>query len=151
MGLIAKYTHGQPSAKEKMTREQLINLLSSSANLMEERDDIIDYINSLKVGDKLTEQDIRKGYEKFKVEKSAKELRAIAEKHGIAPNSLKDFVDAILYRMIFDGEKLSDLLAPLDLGWKDRTKVELALMEDLVPLLKKRAPGREIAGLNAYE
>ena len=151
MGLIAKYTHDQPSAKEKMTREQLINLLSSSANLMEERDDIIDYINSLKVGDKLTEQDIRKGYEKFKAEKSAKELRAIAQKHGITPDSLKDFVDAILYRMIFDGEKLSDLLAPLDLGWKDRTKVELALMAELVPLLKKRAQGREIAGLSAYE
>ena len=151
MGLIAKYTHDQPSAKEKMTREQLINLLSSSANLMEERDDIIDFINSLKVGDKLTEQDIRKGYEKFKAEKSAAALLAIAQKHGITPDSLKDFVDAILYRMIFDGEKLSDLLAPLDLGWKDRTKVELALMEDLVPLLKKRAQGREIAGLNAYE
>lgn len=151
MGLIAKYTHDQPSAKEKMTREQLINLLSSSANLMEERDDIIDFINSLKVGDKLTEQDIRKGYEKFKAEKSAAALHTIAQKHGITPDSLKDFVDAILYRMIFDGEKLSDLLAPLDLGWKDRTKVELALMEDLVPLLKKRAQGREIAGLNAYE
>ncbi len=53
--------------------------------------------------------------------------------------------------MIFDGEKLSDLLTPLDLGWKDRTKVELALMEELVPLLKNRAQGREIAGLNAYE
>ena len=151
MGLIAKYTHDQPSAKEKMTREQLINLLSSSANLMEERDDIIDFINSLKVGDKLTEQDIRKGYQKFKAEKSAAALRTIAQKHGITPDSLNDFVEAILYRMIFDGEKLSDLLAPLDLGWKDRTKVELALMEDLVPLLKKRAQGREIAGLNAYE
>lgn len=151
MGLIAKYTHDQPSTKEKMTREQLINLLSSSANLLEERDDIIDFINSLKVGDKLTEQDIRKGYQKFKAEKSAKELYAIAQKHGITPDSLKDFVDAILYRMIFDGEKLSDLLAPLDLGWKDRTKVELALMAELVPLLKKRAQGRKIAGLNAYE
>ena len=151
MGLIAKYTHDQPSTKEKMTREQLINLLSSSANLMIERDDIVDFINSLKVGDKLTEQDIRKGYEKFKAKKSAKELHAIAEKHGITPNSLKEFVDAILYRMIFDGEKLSDLLAPLDLGWKDRTKVELALMAELVPLLNKRAQGREIAGLNAYE
>ena len=151
MGLIAKYTHDQPSTKEKMTREQLINLLSSSANLMIERDDIVDFINSLKVGDKLTEQDIRKGYEKFKAKKTAKELNAIAEKHGITTNSLKEFVDAILYRMIFDGEKLSDLLAPLDLGWKDRTKVELALMAELVPLLNKRAQGREIAGLNAYE
>lgn len=150
MGLIAKYTQDKPS-KEKMTREQLINLLSSSANLMEEREDIIDYINSLTVGDKLTEEQIRKGYQQFKVKKSAQELRTIAEKHGITPDSLKEFVDAILYRMIFDGEKLSDLLAPLDLGWKARTQVELALMEDLVPLLKKRAQGREIAGLKAYE
>ena len=28
---------------------------------------------------------------------------------------------------------------------------ELALMDDLVPLLKKRAAGREISGLSAYE
>lgn len=53
--------------------------------------------------------------------------------------------------MIFDGEKLSDLLAPLNLGWRDRTQKELELMEDLIPLLKKLANGREIVGLNAYE
>ena len=53
--------------------------------------------------------------------------------------------------MVFDGEKLTDLLAPLDLGWKDRRIKELTLMEDLVPLLNKQAQGREIAGLNAYE
>ena len=35
--------------------------------------------------------------------------------------------------MIFDGEQLSDLLAPLDLGWKARTQAELALMADLHP------------------
>lgn len=29
--------------------------------------------------------------------------------------------------------------------------MKLALMDDLVPLLKKRAPGREISGLNAYK
>ena len=54
-------------------------------------------------------------------------------------------------RMIFDGEKLSDLMAPLDLSWKERIKKELELMEDLIPLLKKLAGGREIAGLAAYE
>ena len=50
-----------------------------------------------------------------------------------------------------DGEQLSDLLAPLDLGWKARTQAELALMADLHPLLTKRAGGREISGLSAYE
>ena len=53
--------------------------------------------------------------------------------------------------MVFDGEQFVDLLAPLDLGWKARTQKELALMTDLVPLLKKRAPGRDISGLRAYE
>jgi type I restriction enzyme R subunit len=60
-------------------------------------------------------------------------------------------VDGILARMIFDGEQLSDLMAPLDLGWKARTQAELALMEELHPLLTKRAQGRDISGLSAYE
>jgi type I restriction enzyme, R subunit len=53
--------------------------------------------------------------------------------------------------MIFDGEKLTDLLEPLDLSWKERRVKELALMADLVPQLKKLAQGREISGLAAYE
>ena len=150
MGLIAKYTQDKPS-KHKMTRDQLVNLLSSSANMMEEREDIIAFIDSLEIGNGLTEKEIRAGYQKFKAEKSANELKAIAATHGLAIESLSAFVDGIMSRMIFDGEHLTDLLAPLDLGWKDRRVKELALMEDLVPLLKKRAEGREIAGLVAYE
>ena len=42
-------------------------------------------------------------------------------------------------RKIFDAEKLNDLLAPLNLGWKARAKVESALMTDLIPLLKRKA------------
>ena len=53
--------------------------------------------------------------------------------------------------MIFDGEQLTDLMEPLGLGWRERRERELALMDDLVPLLKKRAQGRDISGLNAYE
>ena len=150
VGLIATYTQDKPS-KHKMTREELINLLGSSANLMDEREGIIDYINTLKVGNGLEEKDIRTGYQKFKAEKSAKEIQAIAEKHNITTESLNTFIDEIMNRMIFDGEKLTDLLAPLALGWKDRSVKEKALMEDLVPLLNKLAQGRKIVGLNAYE
>ena len=57
----------------------------------------------------------------------------------------------ILQHMIFDGEHLSDLMAPQGLGWKARTKAELVLMEELAPLLHKRAHEREISGLSAYE
>jgi len=150
MGLIASSTDDKPS-KHKMTRQQLIDLISASANLMDERDDIVAYINSLQAGESLNEKAIRDGYDKFKAEKSAKELAAMAEKHGLTSEPLQSFVDGIMDRMIFDGEQLSDLFAPLELGWKVRTKAELALMDDLVPLLKKLAQGREISGLAAYE
>lgn len=149
LGLIAKST--QTSGKQIMTRQQLIDLISSSANLMDEREDIIAYINSLQVGQSLSEKAIREGYQAFKAAKSAKELAEIAENHGLQAQALQAFVDAIMSRMIFDGEKLSDLLAPLELGWKARTQAELALMEDLVPMLNKLAQGREISGLAAYE
>ncbi len=150
MALISKYTQSEPK-QQKMTREQLINLLCSSANLMVEREDIIAYINTLKAGEALNEKEIREGYQKFKSEKAAKEMAETAQKHGLEPEALQAFVDEIIDRMIFDGEKLSDLMEPLGLGWKERTKKELELMEDLIPLLKKLAGGREIAGLAAYE
>ena len=40
--------------------------------------------------------------------------------------------------MIFDGEKLTDLLEPLELSWKEHRVKELP-------------QGREISGLAAYE
>ena len=150
MGLIAKFTQNKPS-KQKMTREQLIGVLSSNANLMEEREDIIEYIKTLEVGKGLNENEIQDGYHQFKTEKFAKSLATIAQKHGLETTILQQFTDVILSRMIFDGEKLSDLFAPLDLGWKERSKREVALMEELTPLLMKQAEGREISGLNAYE
>jgi len=140
MNLISKYTQGT-AKKQKMTREQLIGVLSSSANLMEEREDIIDYINTLEVGKGLTEQEIKDGYQQFKAEKIAKELAHIAEKNGLELSALQQFTEDILNRMIFDADKLSELFAPLDLGWKERTKRELALMKDLIPLLKNKPKG----------
>jgi type I restriction enzyme R subunit len=150
MGLIAQYTQNKP-AKQKMTREQLINLLSSSANLMDERDDIAAYINTLQAGDSLDEKAIRQGYEAFKAQQNTTQLAHVAEKNGLQTDALQNFVDVIIERMIFDGEQLSDLMAPLELGWRERSQAELDLMDELVPLLKKLAQGREISGLAAYE
>lgn len=149
MGLIARYSQKGPG-KAKMTREQLIGLISADAKFMDEREDIAAYINTLKAGEGLSETAIREGYTRFKAEKSAAELADIAAKHGLATAALQGFVDGILDRMIFDGEQLSDLMAPLDLGWKARTRAELALMADLHPLLVRRAGGRDISGLSAY-
>ncbi len=150
MGLIAKFSAKGPG-NAKMTREELIGLISADAKFMNERDDIAEYIGTLKAGEGLSETAIRDGYTRFKIEKSAKEIAAIATKHGLTTAALQAFVDGILDRMIFDGEQLTDLVAPLDLGFKARVQAELALMEDLHPLLTKRASGREISGLSAYE
>ncbi len=150
MSLIASTTDDKP-ATQKMTRQQLIDMISASANMMNERDDIVDYINSLPAGESLNEKAIRQGYQQFKAQKSAKELKQMAQKHGLTSETLQSFVDNIMERMIFDGEQLTDLLAPLELGWKERRINELALMEDLIPLLHKLAQGRDISGLAAYE
>ena len=149
MELIARYV-GAPS-KMKMTKEQLISLVSSSANLIDERDNIVAYIDSLDGVNGKTEQEIKEGYEVFKSEKFANELIAIAETHKLSIASLQSFVHTIVDRKIFDGEKLSELVAPLELGWKDRTKKETAIMTDLIPLLKRMAEGQKISGLSAYE
>ncbi|WP_372827453.1 type I restriction endonuclease subunit R [Polaromonas sp.] len=150
MGLMSRFSQQGPG-KQKMSREQLIGLIQADAKFMNERDDIAAYINTLKAGEGLSETAIREGYTRFKKEKDSTELTAIATQHQLAPAALQAFVDGILQRMIFDGEALSDLMAPLDLGWKARAQAELALMKELVPLLIKRAQGREISGLSAYE
>ena len=154
MGLIARFSAGelgQGPDKARMTREELIGLISADAKFMDERDDIAAYIGTLKAGEGLSEDAIRDGYDRFKAEKNAQELAAIATRHGLATAALQGFVDGILDRMIFDGEQLSDLMAPLDLGWKARSRAELALMADLYHLLNRRAGGREISGLSAYD
>ena len=150
MDLIADSTQKKP-AKQKMTKVQVISLLSSNANLMDEQEDLTDYINGLDWNSGQDVNTLRNGYETFKIEKNEKEMAAIAHNHGLQTADLKAFVDKIMSRMIFDGEKLTDLLLPLELSWKERRVKELALMEDLVPQLKKIAQGRDISGLAAYE
>jgi type I restriction enzyme R subunit len=150
MGLIARFSQQKPG-KQKMSREQLVGLIQSDAKFMDERENIAAYIATLKAGEGLSEKAIRDGYTRFKAEKEAAELAGIASKHGLATAALQTFVDGILQRMIFDGEQLTDLMEPLVLSWKARRVKELDLMADLLPLLNKRAGGRDISGLSAYE
>lgn len=150
MKLIADFSTKKPG-KDTMSREQLVGLIAGDAKFIEERDDITEYVMSLKAGEGLDERAIRAGYQQFKATKAARELAELSAKYGLPTVALQSFVDSVLERRIFDGEQLTELLAPLELGWKARTQKELALMTELVPLLKKRAGGREISGLQAYE
>lgn len=150
INLIADSTQHKP-ASQKLTKEQVIRLLSSNANLMDELEDLTDYINSLDWTKGHEVETLHQGYETFKIEKHDKELAKISKDHGLQTANLKAFVEDIMSRMIFDGEKLTDLMEPLELGWKQRSQAETALMQDLIPELKKLAQGREISGLAAYE
>ena len=150
VGLMSRFSSQAPG-KQKMSREELIGLISADAKFMNERDDIAAYIATLKVGEGLSEASIRDGYNRFKKEKDSAELTAIAAKHQLVPATLQAFVDNTLQRLILDSDALTNLMTPLDLGWKARAQAETTLMIELIPLLAKRAQGREISGLRAYE
>lgn len=152
MELIARYYSDVPPMS-KMTKDKLISLICSSSNMLDERDDIIAFINSHDSNslNGKTVQEIKDEYEVFKTEKFTAELSRIADGHGLNIVSLQWFVNDIVERKIFDGEKLNELLEPQNLGWKARAREEMALMNDLTPLLKNMAAGQEISGLSAYD
>lgn len=149
MALIAQYVG--KSANVNMTKEQLVSLIRSSANLLDDSDDIIAYIDSLNGVNGMTEQEIREGYERFKNEKNTCDLKNIAEKYGLDLANLQNFVDDVVERKIFDGDRFSELLEPLELGWKARMNKETEIIRDLAPLLRKMALGQDVSGLSAYE
>jgi type I restriction enzyme, R subunit len=150
VSLMSRFSSQAPG-KQKMSREELIGIISADAKFINERDDIAAYIATLKVGEGLSVPAIHEGYVRFKKQKDSAELSAMAAHHGLAPTALQAFVDSILQRMILDADALTDLMAPLELGWKARAQAETALMKELAPLLTKRAQGRDISGLSAYE
>lgn len=151
MSLMARFSQQGAGSGHKMTKDELIGLIQADAKFIDERDDIAAYISTLQAGAGLSEAAIREGYVRFKKEKDGAELAGVAAKHGLAASALQTFVDGILQRLILNGDALGDLMAPLELGWKARAQAETALMGDLIPLLQKRAQGREISGLSAYE
>ncbi|API86203.1 type I restriction endonuclease subunit R [Francisella uliginis] len=150
MNLIANYTHATPS-KQEISKLELLRLIASDSKFIDEKDDIKAYIDTLQLGEALNVKQIREGFEEFKANKSAQQITELAEKFGLEPKALQAFVDKIILRMIFDGEELTDLMEPLGLGWLARSKKETALMEELIPILKKLANGEEISGLDTYE
>ena len=150
MNLVAENL-GKKPGKQNLTKAQVISLLKSDANLMNDEENLTEFINGLDWTSGKTVDQLKKDFETYVIEKNEKELADIANKHGLQTAELKAFVDNIMSRLIFDGEKLTDFLEPLELSWKERRVKELALMADLVPQLKKIAQGREISGLAAYE
>lgn len=150
MRLIAQYT--KTSKKQTMTKEQIISIIDSDSKFINERDDIIDYINTLKTTEQgLSEEQIKSGYEEFKDNRAANALGEIIQKYRLNHDEVQKFVNNVLLRKIFDGELLSELFTAFGLGWKARAQKEMDFMQDLIPWLKKQVGDTKISGLSAYE
>jgi type I restriction enzyme, R subunit len=97
MKLIADFSTKKPG-KATMSREQLIGLIAADSKFIDERDDITEYVMSLKAGEGLDESAIRAGYQQFKAAKAARELADLSGRHGLPAAAVQSFVDTILAR-----------------------------------------------------
>jgi len=131
--------------------QELIANIKADAKFTDSYEDIEEYAKTIVGKNGLTIQSIKQGYVDFKKQKNANELFEISKKHNLNYDDLENFLNVTIKRMIFDSNQLRELLAPLELGWKERSRKELELVKDLLPLLKKLTGEREISGLKAYE
>ena len=149
--LLARSTKYDKPQKQKMEREKAIGLIKSNANLLEEREDMIEYIKSLPLNQPFSEDEIDKGYKDFRIKKRSKKFDDVAKKHNLPSQAIESFVNTIVEGGVFDEDLLSELVVPLDLGWRERSKKELVIMADLLPIFKQLAGGKEIRGISIYE
>ncbi|MDO4714907.1 MAG: type I restriction endonuclease subunit R [Bacteroidales bacterium] len=150
MELIARFMSQSPT-QQKLTKKELVHLVASHSNLIEEQEDILDYIKQMEVVNGLTVKEVSEQYQRFKAEKIQRRIEHIAHCYHLAPEALSAFVSSVLERMIFDVDQLSALFYEQDLGWKHRVQQEKALVSDLIPLFSLLAKGQSISGLSAYE
>ena len=149
MKLLAKYTDTHIE-KVKITKEQLLEILSSSVDLMNERDYLKAFIEEeLEKGSGLSEQEIRKRYKAFKHKRFNQQISALAEKYGIETASLENFVNETVNLRRIDEDVLRDLLSHIE-NWKQRKSAKEGLLNSLVSLFTLLSGGNTIEGLNAY-
>ena len=152
MALISQYTSMKNSEKEYVTQKELIkSLLRSTSNLIDESKDIIDYVETLKIGEPLTKEQIEEGYKQYKQIKINEEIEKIVKEFQLKYHDVKDFVDNIIRRMRIDSDELTELFEDRDLGWKESGALEDSFMHRLIPVINKLANGNTIRGLEVYD
>jgi len=149
MRLLAKYTNTK-FEKVKITKQQLLEILSSSVDLMNERDYLKAFIEEeLTQGNGMSEEEIRERYKAYKDKQFNQKIIAIAQEFGIDAAALEAFVDETAKLRRIDEDTLRDLLSHID-GWKQRKAAKEGLLARLAPLLDLLSGGNTIEGLNAY-
>ena len=149
MRLLAKYTDTHHE-KVKITKEQLLEILAGSVDLMKERDYLKAFIEEeLKQGCGLSEEDIRAKYKEFKDKRFNGQIAALAQEYGIDTSALENFVTETVKLRRIDENNLRELLSHID-NWKQRKAAKENLLARLAPLFNLLTGGNTIEGLNAY-
>ena len=149
MKLLAKYTDTHIE-KVKITKEQLLEILSSSVDLMNERDYLKAFIEEeLEKGSGMNEIEIHNRYKAFKDKRFNQQIAALAQEYGIDNSALEGFVKETTKLRRIDEDTLRELLSHID-GWKKRKAAKEGLLVRLAPLFALLTGGNTIEGLNAY-
>ena len=149
MRLLAKYTDTH-FEKVKITKEQLLEILSSSVDLMNERDYLKSFIEEeLQKGSGVSEAEIRERYKAYKDKRFNQQIAALAREYGIDAAALESFVAETAKLRRLDEDALRELLSHIE-NWKQRKAAKEGLLADLAPLFNLLSSGNAIEGLNAY-
>ena len=149
MKLLARYTDTKVE-KVKITKEQLLEILSGSVDLMNERDYLKAFIEEeLKKGSGLSEAEIRERYQVYKDKRLNQQIAALAQEFGIDTAALENFVNETVKLHRLDEDPLRELLSHIE-GWKQRKAAKESLLARLAPLFALLSGGNTIEGLNAY-
>lgn len=149
MHLIAKYTQTR-FEKVKITKEQLLEALASSVDLMSEREYLRAFIEEeLENGQGLSELEIRRKYKEYKNKRFNMQVQHIAADFQIDAEQLEVFVNETAKLRRIDEDLLQPLLAHIT-NWKERKNAKQTLLARLVPLFDLLTQSATIEGLNAY-
>lgn len=149
MKLLARYTDTHVE-KVKITKEQLLEILSGSVDLMNERDYLKAFIEEeLHKGSGISEKEIRERYKTYKDKRFNQQIAALATEYSIESSALEAFVNETTKLRRLDEDALRELLSHID-GWKQRKAAKEGLLVNLAPLFTLLSGGNTIEGLNAY-
>ena len=149
MKLLSKYTDTH-FEKVKITKEQLLDILSGSVDLMNERDYLKAFIEEeLQKGSGISEAEIREKYKAYKDRRFNQQIAALSVEYGVDNAALEVFVAETAKLRRLDEEALRELLDHID-NWKQRKAAKEGLLASLAPLFDLLAGGATIEGLNAY-
>lgn len=150
MLLLAKFTQSQKPRERKVSKEQIIDIIKSDPQFMDNQDDLIAYVNTLKAGDNKTDVQVKEGFALYLQHKHEEQILKIADEFGLAHDKFLHFVTTIVDLQVMNTDGLIELVKPLGLGWKERALLQKNIMQRLIPLLQEMVNG-EISGLTIWQ